>query len=337
MQSNNNDAEGYIFYIRGFRNTFLFRNAVSYGDNAPGIVDTANVEKIEVLKGPASFLYGRSEPGGLINITTKQPLAERRVVLEQQIGAYDHYRTQWDVSTPVGGVDGLAARLSGAYQNAGSFRKFQGGNRLLVAPVVSYRPSNWTEFTLDTQFFTNRTQSDIGQPSLGPYGRLPFPLPNSLSIQEPVDPRDGSTANNLSYNFRQNLMRTGASPIGFPIHSSLSGSRTTPAGRSADNATLDRVSQYQSQTGRTFSTNIDLNGKFQTFGAKHDFLFGLDYLDSYFNYYLGSGADFYPLNLYAPTYGTIPSFAIQDAIAGAASNITPPISRARRACTPRTM
>ena len=317
VQSNNNDAEGYIFYIRGFRNTFLFRNAVSYGDNAPGIVDTANVEKIEVLKGPASFLYGRSEPGGLINITTKQPLAERRAVVEQQIGSYDFYRTQWDVSTPIAAVDGLAARLSGAYQNAGSFRKFQGGNRLLVAPVISYRPSAWTEFTLDTQFFTNKTQSDVGQPSLGPYGQLPYPLPNSLSIQEPIDPRDQFDSYNISYNFRQNLTEDWRITNRF-LYSQLAFGKPNITGWTVqpDNATLDRVSQYQAQTGRTFSTNIDLNGKFETFGAKHDFLFGLDYLNSYYDYYFGSGADFYPLNLYAPVYGTVPRFAIWDAIAG---------------------
>lgn len=317
VQSNNNDAEGYMFFIRGFRSTLLFRNAVSFGDTAPGALDTANIERIEVLKGPASMLFGRTEPGGVINIVTKQPLALPRAVVEQQIGSYDHYRTQWDISTPVPSVSGLAARVSGAYQNSGSFRKFQGGDRLLIAPVVSYRPSDWTEFTLDTQFFTNRTQSDLGQPSLSPLGPLLFTLPNNFSIQEPNDPRDRFDSHNISYNFRQNLSEDWKITNRF-LYSDLSMAKPNISGLTVrpDNVTFDRVSQFQAQTGRTFSTNLDLNGKFETFGAKHNFLFGLDYLNSYYDYYFGSGADLYPVNLYAPIFGTAPSHAIWDAVVG---------------------
>jgi iron complex outermembrane receptor protein len=319
VQSNNNDLEGYNFIIRGFRSLYIYRNALAIpaGEANPQIFDTANIERIEVLKGPASILYGRSEPGGLISIITKQPLDQPRYVVEQQIGSYDHYRTQWDFSTPSKEVPGLAARLSGAYQNSGSFRKFQGGNRVIVAPVVSYRPTDWTELTLDTQFMSNRAQSDIGQPPLGPYGNLPWPLPNNRSFQEPNDPRDRNDSYNISYNFRQNLNEDWKITnrvlytetwLGKPMISALA---VEP-----DNVTLDRVSQYQDLHGRTYSTNIDVNGKFETFGAKHNFLFGLDYLNSVFNYYFGNGFDLYPINIYAPIYGTVPTFAYWDAIAG---------------------
>ncbi|MFO1125513.1 MAG: TonB-dependent siderophore receptor [Methylocystis sp.] len=319
VQSNNNDLEGYIFNIRGFQSLYIYRNALAIpgGEANPQIFDTANIERIEVLKGPASILFGRSEPGGIINIITKQPLDKPRYVAEQQVGSYNYYRTQWDFSAPSETIPGLAARVTGAYQNSGSFRKFQGGNRIIIAPVVSYRPSDWTEFTVDTQFLTNRTQSDIGQPSLGPYGNLPGPLPNNRSFQEPNDPRDRNDSYNISYNFRQNLSEDWKVTnrflytegwLGKPL---ISGLTVQP-----DNLTFDRVTQFQDLHGRTFSTNLDFNGKFETFGAQHNFLFGLDYLISLYDYFFGNGLDIYPIGLYAPIYGTVPSFAYWGAIVG---------------------
>jgi iron complex outermembrane receptor protein len=82
--------------------------------------------------------------------------------------------------------------------------------------------------------------------------------------------------------------------------------------------TLDRSAQVQNLYGRTFSTNINLEGKFDTFGLKHRFLFGLDYLNREFDYYLSEG-DFgvtYPINLYNPIYGTVPRSAYTDALIG---------------------
>jgi iron complex outermembrane recepter protein len=155
-----------------------------------------------VLKGPASVLYGRADPGGLINIITKQPLDAPRYVVEQQIGSFNHYRTQWDISQPVASTPGLAFRFSGAYQTEGSFRSFQGGRRLLLAPVVSYRPSDWTEFTLDTQFLGQVQQSDAGFPVVA---AGPAAIPLSRSFQEPNDPKDKAQNINIGYTFRQNL------------------------------------------------------------------------------------------------------------------------------------
>src|SRR3546814_3896124 len=61
-----------------------------------GTVDLASVERVEVLKGPASILYGALEPGGIVNYVTKQPLAETRHVLEHHAGSYDFFRTSAD-------------------------------------------------------------------------------------------------------------------------------------------------------------------------------------------------------------------------------------------------
>jgi iron complex outermembrane receptor protein len=323
VRSNNNELEGYNFQIRGFRSTYIYRNnlAILAGGANPSGFDTANLERIEVLKGPASVLYGRGDPGGLINLITKQPLDHSRYVVEQQIGSFDHYRTQWDLTSPITDVPGLAYRFSGAYQNNGSFRGFQGGERVLIAPVITYKPSEWTEFTIDTQYLGQREQSDTGFPVIGPQ---PFPLPLSRSFQEPNDPRDRIESYNVSYVFKQNLNEDwkvtnrflyAATPYlnkpnitGFCVDFTLC--------VDADGRTLQRSTQYQFLAGRTFSTNIDLEGKFTALGGKHIFLMGLDYLNSYYDYFFGAGSGTYPIDAYFPLYGTVPPFAYWDAQIG---------------------
>ncbi len=315
--SNNLDAVGAYFYLRGFRANYLFRNGLAIPqDETPTLVDTANIERIEVLKGPASVLYGRSEPGGIVNIVTKQPLDQPFFKVDQQIGSYDHYRTQWDFSSPVAEVPGLAYRVTGAYQNNGSFRQFQGGRRAMLAPVVRYSPTAWTEFTIDTQFLTSRIQNDLGLPTATNFWALPN-LPRTRSYQEANDPKDINDYYNVGYTFRQNLTEDWkVTNRSLYTEGRWSSTQLTGAGVDPDFSTQNRLTQYQDLKSYNFATNIDLNGKFEALGARHNFLFGLDYLNNNYNYVYNNGFNNYPINLYAPIYGTVPTFAFYDSMIG---------------------
>ncbi|HEY8259912.1 MAG TPA: TonB-dependent receptor, partial [Methylosinus sp.] len=155
VRTNADAISGYNFKIRGFDSFDIYRNNLPTGDARFVGADMANVERIEVLKGPASVLYGRAEPGGIINVVTKQPLDQPRYVVEQQFGSFAHYRTQWDFNSPVTEIPGLAWRVSGAYQDTRVFRDVDHSSRINIAPTVSWRPSDWTEFTVDLQYSGN--------------------------------------------------------------------------------------------------------------------------------------------------------------------------------------
>lgn len=316
VHGNNNDLIGCVYKLRGFTVFDIFRNGLNTaaGGACTTIFETANLERIEVLKGPASVLYGRAEPGGLINMVTKQPLDQPRYMVEQEFGSYDHYRTQWDVTAPIKEIPGLSYRFSGAYQDEGSFRAFQGGRRLFLAPVVTYRPSAWTEFTVDMQYLGARTQGDVGFPIVG---SQPSVVPTSRSFQEPNDPRDRSENYIVSYNFRQNLTEDWKVTNRF-LYSDVwfDEANIQPVGLQANQHTLNRRTRFQDLKGYTYSTNIDLEGKFIALGGKHDFLMGLDYLNSYYDYVRSQGSGVFPIDLYYPVYGTVPSWAYQDAING---------------------
>ena len=172
MRSNNNELEGYNFKIRGFQSLNIYRNNLAIRGNVnPGIFDTANLERIEVLKGPASILYGRAEPGGLINLVTKQPLDRARYVVDQQFGSFNWYRTQWDFTSPVAEVPGLAYRVSGAYQNNGSFRGIS-GRRARARRAGGELPSERLDrIHRRRQYSGQKAQSDVGIPTIGAEAR----------------------------------------------------------------------------------------------------------------------------------------------------------------------
>lgn len=112
------------FSIRGFsghENTgmSLLKNGFSdnRGYNAPR--DTANIESIEFLKGPSGALYGNSEPGGTINIVTKQPKFDPEYSIESSLGSENFYRVSSDLTGPIN--ESLAFRLNVAKEKKIAF------------------------------------------------------------------------------------------------------------------------------------------------------------------------------------------------------------------------
>lgn len=87
------------FFLRGFSDSRkTYRNGLLATSPFRNQFDTATLESIEVLKCPAAMLFGRIEPGGLINVVSKKPLTTTFNAVEQQFGSYGHYRTEWDFS-----------------------------------------------------------------------------------------------------------------------------------------------------------------------------------------------------------------------------------------------
>ena len=155
------------FIIRGFRTQTYAIDGVllnQAGTFATVTRDLADVERIEVLKGPASVLYGRGEPGGLINIVTRQPTLVPSGDINLQAGSFGFRRVQGSVSSAIEGVDGLAARVSFAGQSDPTFRNFGGrdNSRTFVAPAFTWNPGPDTRVTFLGEFTRVDNQYDEG-------------------------------------------------------------------------------------------------------------------------------------------------------------------------------
>jgi len=178
---------GFAGDINGGPDLLINRFNANRGFNAAR--DTATIELFQVLKGPASALSGKAEPGGSINIVTRAPRERFGVAAELEGGSFDHYRGVLDVGGSVGG--GIAARFIGVYEDNGSFRDFVGNDRLLIAPSLSFRPSEGLQFLYQFEYSLVNSVFDRGivalerEPGSGVLdGRV---LPRDRFLGEPGD------------------------------------------------------------------------------------------------------------------------------------------------------
>ncbi len=145
--------KGIDFRKNGFRNSCRTQR------------ETANVERIEVLKGPASVLYGAiGQPSGIINYVTKQPLASLHHQADIRFGYFDDYRFTADSTGPLTCSGNSAYRLNVAAQDAGSFRDFVDMDRVFIAPVVEWRIDGDTSLSVEMDWLHDRRVGDRGIP-----------------------------------------------------------------------------------------------------------------------------------------------------------------------------
>ena len=164
-QQNNFGGMWDNFSIRGFsghENTgmSLLKNGFSdnRGYNAPR--DTVNIESIEFLKGPSAALYGNSEPGGTININTKQPKFKPEYLVETTVGSYDFYRISTDLTAPIS--QSVAFRLNAATQKDGNFRNYVESNRNVIAPSLLWSINDNTFLTYNGEYIEQKAPLDRG-------------------------------------------------------------------------------------------------------------------------------------------------------------------------------
>jgi iron complex outermembrane receptor protein len=126
----------------------------------------ANVSRIEVMKGPASAIYGRGELGGVINYVPLRPMARAAGSARVTAGAYHRIETKVDMTGPVPGVKGLNYRVTGNYLDADDVIKFAETRQYSVNPSLAYRLGRNTELSYDGVFFHGHTPSHEGTPFL---------------------------------------------------------------------------------------------------------------------------------------------------------------------------
>jgi iron complex outermembrane recepter protein len=193
--------------IRGFSaGSDILRNGLKDPTNQYIGFEAAGLERIEVLKGPASVLFGQGSLGGVVNYVTKQPLTEPYYSLEASVGNFNFYRGAFDFSGPLNDSQTLLYRLNAAASTTESFLDFYDEQKYFVAPVLSWQISDRTKLTLQTEYL-NRIK-DYGQQGLPAVGTiLPNPngkIPRDRNISE-SDTADDLRAIRVSYDFEHRL------------------------------------------------------------------------------------------------------------------------------------
>ena len=305
------------FAIRGFAGdenvpSGYLVNGFNAGRGFSGRRDASNIERIEVLKGPGSALYGRSEPGGTINIVTKQPQFTRAGSVELSVGNFSTYRAAGDFTGPVS--DTIAVRINGAYQDAGNFRDNFNSKKYTLTPsvLIQFNPS--TALSYEAERVEQEAPFDRGVAAVN--GVLGL-IPESRFLGEPNDgpTKIAALGHQLSLQHQLNAgwsLLAGAgyrtsSFRGYSSDAELLNARqllfTNPGA-----GLLSRQRRYKDYDSTDLSTRVELSGRFETGSLVHHLLLGADAygyeLDSVQNRYRGAaGSTVYALDIYDPEYG----------------------------------
>ena len=155
------------FTMRGFRSGETYINglrAIGLFGPRPLLV---NLERVEVLKGPASAMFGNANPGGTMNRVTKKPLAEDRKAVNFTTGSFNTFRASLDFTGPMNKSQTLLYRLNIGYENSDSFRDLQEDKSFIIAPSISFIPTAKTRFNFDLVIQRFNGKLDRGQPIFG--------------------------------------------------------------------------------------------------------------------------------------------------------------------------
>ena len=155
------------FTIRGFRSLGNL-NSGNLLNGMRGLTplwrqsSLANIERVEVIKGPASALFGNAAPGGVVNRVTKKPLDVARRSVTLTAGSFNTTNVYGDFTGPLNEKKSLLYRLNLGYENTDGFRDLQGLTTFIVAPSFTYILSDRTQLNADLTYNNNMGKLDRG-------------------------------------------------------------------------------------------------------------------------------------------------------------------------------
>jgi iron complex outermembrane receptor protein len=296
-------------YLRGFSQSSLNMYQDGLRGVTPGYFgffagETYGYERIEVIKGPASVLYGQSEPGGLINMVSKRPTADQVNEVQLAVGSFDQYQAAADVGGAIGS-GALRYRLVGLVRDSGTQVDHVKNDRIYIAPSLSWTPTDQTSLTVLGSYQRNKGDFYAQVPAAAVLlpnsnGHIPF----SRFLGEPGWEGETTERYAIGYEFdhrfndwlkiRQNLRYTHLEndrqylqAVGALVNERLLNRRYTVRAISNDGLAADTSLQIDASTG----------------GIQHKITAGVDYLWGSSNWLEQSGSAS-QIDIFSPVYGT---------------------------------
>jgi len=307
------------FAIRGFAGdenlpSGYLVNGFSAGRGYSGRRNTANVESIEILKGPGSALYGRSEPGGTVNIITKKPQYFQTGHAKLSLGDNDTKRFEGDYTNAL--TDDVAFRINGAYEDSGSFRETVETKSLTLNPSFLVNLSQGTNLSYELEVLDQEVPFDRGVVVLnGDFDAVPVerflgqPNDGPMSIEAAGHQLVLQHKLNDGWDILAGLSYRDSSFAGFSTDVELSLGRQLLY---IDGETVTRQRRHRDYNATDLSARFELSGNLETGSLVHHLLMGadaydyeLDTVQSRWRTGWNSGDTTYSINLFNPVYDEI--------------------------------
>ena len=235
------------------------------------------VEEVQVLKGPASILYGDVEPGGIVNFVTKKPLGYNHASLEFKLGEYGLYRPSVDLGGKL--ADNVSYRLNTVFESSDSFRDEVFNQQFMIAPTVFWDLGERTSLSVEGLLMNNEVTIDWG-----------MPVGLSLQRAEQLDPsnfygyRDGTSEgdnNMITATFSHQLAPSWEirNTMGYSNQSRLIHDVYPVFNAATDSVEFSFGDYREKSRTNTFSNFLDLTGDVNTGSMRHRILLGVDVSD----------------------------------------------------------
>ncbi|MDD0977189.1 TonB-dependent siderophore receptor [Pseudomonas fontis] len=314
---------------RGFAPTPLYLDGayLPYAGSLGGApqVDPYTLERIEVLKGPASVLYGQNQPGGIINMVSKRPTTEQRNQVKLGLGSYNRVNGAIDSSGPLDEQKQFSYRLVGVAKHGNDQLDHTNSQRMLLAPSLTWAPTDETQLTVYAQVQRDDGLADyqalpmIGSLKRGPNGQridrdafFGDSHYNDYKRDQYVLGYDFTHAFNDDLKFRQTARYIDVRDQyrGFYLRGFV-----VDAADVTDYTQATRVKLDWQQHNTAYTIDNNLEYKFATGALEHTTLVGLDYRNFNRKYKGYNAYGVAPVDLYDPTnYRTddiVPAFTTQ--------------------------
>lgn len=276
--------------------------AANRGFNAPR--DTANIERIEFLKGASASLYGAGEPGGTLNIVTKAPRWRAAHAAEIYGGSYDLVRAALDSTGPLS--EQLAYRVNAAAERRGSFREHVRSRRDLLAPALTWKPAPGSRVDYRGEVLRHSGNMDRGVVAVN--GNL-GEVPRERFLGEPADGDMTVTNHTHQLTIAHELGANWLLRAGMSYKKGVMDGYSTEAQPSLepDGRTLRRQRRYRDYASQDTTAQAELSGRFRIGGTAHELLVGvegyrLDF-DQRMQRAMPTTAAPYAVDVFAPVYG----------------------------------
>jgi len=273
-------------------------------------IETYGLERLEVLKGPSSGLYGQSDPGGIVNMISKRPQATPHSSVEGTFGSFNRFQGAFDIGGPIDPKGEFLYRIVGLGRQSDTQTDFMKDNKLYIAPSLTWRPTADTSLTILSQYskIDNKGYQQYvpGQVTFlpNPNGRVPY----SRYLGEPgldgFNLEQASIGYEFNHRFDNNLQFRQNFRF-FDVSNNLAATRSE--GMLSDRL-VARTYNYVRAHAQNYTLDNQLQADFRTGPLVHKVLAGFDYMN------LKSSTDYRsagiaPIDAYAPVYGAaVPSF-----------------------------
>lgn len=276
----NTDALEYIYargfridqYWNGLRLPNVFFNITSF--------DPYMFERVEVVHGPASVLYGQTAPGGLLSLVSKRPTEEPLHEIELQTGSFGRKQAAIDLSGPLDSEGKLLYRLTADASDSNSRIDYVHQSRVMIAPAITWKPNADTSLTVFANY--------LHDPNAGVFNYVPaagtllpgkFKISPSFFAGDPNANRWDKKETSLGYELRHRLSDS------WSFEQNVRYLRNTVSikqldssyGLNQDGTAIQRESYTHDATFGSFAADTRLQGLIESGAWRHKLTFGLDY------------------------------------------------------------